>query len=306
MGDALLAGVGTGLLADYGVLTSAGSSYSSVLADYAFYSSLMEGHPGFGDAPGAGGYGLRLGYMDEVGVEWWVTDLEGWESGPDVDMVEVESLTGGTWIDRVRVKSREFVIKGVVVAPSVGELQRSRRKLAAALSTPPHFGVLRVGGSVNGLRVPVALSAPLKVKELGLQAVEFEMTVRGRDAGTAGAGVWREGRTREYVLGSSGSVDVVTDSFVSSRPFVRFVGPFVAGQMLSDGERHLVLAEDLASGQVLRVDCATWRVSLDGLPARYMLTPTSNRLEIDPQTESLYSAGSAAAGQISVTVTDIY
>lgn len=299
----------SGVLSDYGVL-AAQPSYSSVLADWTFYSSLMEGHAGFAggpSAPGTGGYGLRLGVVDtDLGVEYWVTDLEGWESGPEVDLLEVEALTGGTWIDRVRAKSREFVIKGAVVARSQDALERAKRGLTAALATPPHFGVLRVGGSVNGLRVPVALAAPVKVKQIGTLAIEFELTVKGRDAGTAGSGVWREGRTREYQMGANATVDVVTDSFVSSRPMVRWVGPLIAGQSLSDGERALVLGQNLANNQVLVVDCATWQVALDGMPARYMLTPQSSALAIDPQTESLYSSGPAATGTISVTVTDIY
>jgi hypothetical protein len=168
------------------------------------------------------------------------------------------------------------------------------------------MGVLRVGGAEEGLRIPVALSEPVKIKPLGVLAVEFEMAVLGRDAGSPGAGVWLEGDTHEYLLASNSVTDVVSDSVVSSRPSVRFIGPLSAGQTVSDGDRSLVLAESLAANQVLRVNCATWQVSLDGKPARYMLTPTSSPLEIDPAVESLTSAGPVAAGTISVTVTDLY
>lgn len=307
-GDAF-AGLGaSAVLEDYLEVESVRPSFSAILADWAYYASLMEGHAGFSGgvaAPGRGGFGMNLGIRDAAGIEWWVTDLEGWDDGPQVVPNAVDSLVGSTWVDRVRAKGREFTVKGAVLAPDEYWAVRVRKMVAAILGTPPHMGLLRVGGS-QGMKIPVALASPAKQKPLGLFGIEFEMSLVSRDIGTPGAGVWREGATREYVLGSNAAVNVDTDSYVSTRPLIRFVGPLSAGQMISDGERHMVLAEPLAEGQVLRVNCANWQVVLDGLPARYMLTATSAQLEIDPLTESLFAQGAPTSGQISVTVTDIY
>lgn len=299
---------------DYAALRDSFPDYSGLSVGHASYAGVMEGHPGFvGEAPAVGsrGYGLWLGVRDLVDVEWWVSEVEGWDSGPQVDPIELEPVGNGTWIDRVRAKGREVTVKGWVLSPDVSRLVRAKRQLAAALASPPHFGVMRVGGAA-GLRLPVALTEAMKVKQISETAVEFEVTVKGRDSGTPGSGVWLEGASRDVVLGVNSTVDVSTDSFVASRPTIRMEGPLTVGQRVTDGRATIQLAQSLGAGQTLLIDCATWQVSLFGglltapVPARFMLTAGSSRLEIDHATETLSSSGPSASGRIVVTITDIY
>lgn len=298
---------GTETLADYLDLEQSEATYALVASNNATYADLMyghAGHPGGSPAPGSGGLGVHLGIRDLNSVEWWITDLEGWESGPDVSPVEVESMIPGTWIDRVRGKGREVTLRGTVFSPTLALVDDTKRRLAACLATSPHFGVLRVGG-IGGLTLPVALVSPAKIKHLADTVVEFEATVKGHNVGTVGAGVWREGSESEYVLDAAGSEVIPVTSYIATRPTIRLVGAFSIGWKISDGERKIELATALTASDILLIDCATWRVSLNGAPARYMLTADSGRLEVSPSGSTLTTTGTGT-GKARVTVTDIY
>lgn len=299
-----------GTIKNYIELDIVADTYTLLHEEFSDYADIMSGHPGFSSgppAPGSGGRGLHLGIVDTNYVEWWVTDVEGWDTGPTVEPVEVTSLDHGTWIDVIRGRGREVVIRGAILSlVEPGEqLEAAKRKLTAAVASPPFFALLRVGG-LRGLRLPVVLTEPVKTKHLSDVMVEFEMTVKGHNVGTPGLGVWREGQHVEYWLDSTDSAELTNEGgHVIGRPLITMVGPLTAGLELTDGTRTMTLAENLGNNELLTIDCATWRVSLDGTPARGMLTQGSGRLEIDPAVTTLTTTGTGE-GSIRVSVTDLH
>ena len=295
---------GPALVSNYRDLERQYATYDAVESTFTDYNDIMTGHPGYPggpSAPGSKGAGLHLGIVDEDGVEWWTTDVEGWDDGALVEPTVVQSTLMGAWVDRVRGKSREVTFKATLVAPDVACLAAAKRRAIAALASPPHTGLVRIGG----LDLPVAAVSLAKTKLLGDLALEFELTVQGRNLGTPGLGVFREGVSRDYTVTAPGTVDIEYNSTIAGRPVLVLEGPFDAGITISDGVGIVELASPVPSGEILLIDCVTWQISLAGRPARHMITSRSRPLEFAFGGGELTVTGTGSIS-LSFTITEVW
>ena len=290
-------------LKSYRVLEETYATYDEVESTFTDYNAIMYGHPGYpggAPAPGSKGAGLLLGVEDDAGVEWWTTDVEGWDEGPDLDATTVQSSLMGTWVDRVRGKAREVTIKGTVIAPDIAALAVAKLQATSALSSPPHTGLMRI----SNVDLPVASTKSARLKLLGDLGFEFEMTMLGRNVGTPGLGVYREGVSRDYDIALGESVTVEYNSLIAGRPIIFLTGPFDAGLTISDGYGVITLAVPMAADDILLVDSVMWQVALNSVPARFMLTPQSRPLEFDHGGGTMTLTGTGT-GKVSFTITEL-
>ena len=169
--------------ADYQAVVDDHEDYSDLLTPYGFNAATFA-------APGSGGYGFAGGVKTVLGVEVWITDVEGWDSGPTLSVQSIEpGLLVGTHVSSVLGRGRSVTVKGVLFDPSGGEsIHLARQYLAAALATPPHRGWIMI----DDWWLPVVMDGQVKQRQVDAQRVDFEYTLRGRDGVSPGHGVHLE------------------------------------------------------------------------------------------------------------------
>lgn len=211
---------------------------------------------------GIGGYGLDVGCIDGNGVEWWLTDVEGWDDGMSVELATVEpSLGTGTFVSNVRETGREVTVSGSLVSDNRSALRAAKRRLAGVLSQPPHVGWMHL----RGLILPVALAEPVRIDHVSPSRVDFEATFRGvRAPYSMGMGVWREGRIHSYRLAATAMADVPETGSTPMTPIVTVTGPLAEGSRLdviSPGATYrsggFVLAKAVPAGVALSFNSIT-------------------------------------------------
>ena len=168
--------------------------------------------------PGAG-YGWVGGVVDNNGVENWITNIEGWDQGANMDIQsEDPGLSTGTHVTSVLGRGRVVTVEGTLFDPSGGvHMEAASRMLAGALGTAPHLGWLKI----DGLWLPVALESMIKQSRKDPYRVDYEFTLRGRDGVSPGHGVYREKRPGQSVATVDSVLTPVTnDGLVAALPYI--------------------------------------------------------------------------------------
>ena len=202
---------------DYQQVVDRNTDYQEIVTKYDEYRDLLSGtivRP----PPGGGGLGWVGGVNDANGVEVWVTKVEGWDEGQQVEAKQDNlGLMAGTHVAAVLGRGREVVITGSLFDPSGGaKLPEAQRLLGSALGTSPHLGWL----TIDGLWLPVALSSVVKQARVDSHRVDFEFTLKGRDGVSPGHGVHLESHPGRSLTLNSGSpvTDVQNDGFLGVFP----------------------------------------------------------------------------------------
>lgn len=291
-------------------------SYSQMLAAESTYGSILVNHPGYpGGVPARpGGYGIELGVIRN-GVEWWVTDADGLEGAPAWDIkAETPAVGDGTWLLEVRSSGRDVTVKGAIVASQALALGTAIAEVGAALTNRPRTGWLN-WSAPDGFnkRLSVALSGATKVRRIGNTAAEFEMTLKGVDVGSPGAGVYLETPGPVVVPLSSGQVQsVVVPGLVPTPPRLLVKGSCRAGAVFRLGNMTVTTTADVLAAQTLVVDSRSKTVEVNGTPQRALIQLEGGRwplLGVDaPQRlEGTFEAvAGQAAPQASVEVTGLW
>lgn len=112
---------------------------------------------------------------DGDGDEFFISDVDGWDS-TGVEFVAVERpLSDGGVIVRSRRASRALTVTGWVVAADADNLGRARSKLEVAFS-----GIITADGTMavdqdDGTKtLTVRLAQPLRSRSVGAMAITFE------------------------------------------------------------------------------------------------------------------------------------
>jgi hypothetical protein len=304
--------------ANYSKVVALRSTYNDVVATHDTYSDLMWGHrgyPGGVAAAGLGGYGIQMGYEDDFGVEWWTTNVDGWDDGAVVEADEQPGLTSGTFVDLVKERGRRVVVQGTIVGgDDQAAFDEAKRRLAGALSSRPHMGRLYIGDT----SLPVALAGNVKSKQISQRRADFELELVGRNVGTPGRGVWREGASKTYPsITADGSYDIGNDpefrytSGISSGMILTLIGPFNAGltiaAMYGIAGIGTIAFKAIPAGGVVVYDASSRRITLDGTPALWLLD-SIEWLDISPVLQTIEVsgvAGTTAASKISLQITEL-
>jgi PKD repeat protein len=219
---------------------------------------------------GIGGYGLDVGCIDGSGVEWWLTDVEGWDDGLNAELTTIDPELGtGTFVNNVAPRGREVVVSGVLYSHNASALLSAKRKLVGCLSEPPHIGWMVARDTM----LPVALAGPIKADHVSPTRVDFEATFRGvRAPYSLGMGVWREGKYFEYSVATNGAyVDYPQTGSTPMTPIINAVGPINAGSRIdavSLGATYrsggFLLQKAVPAGATLTINNILRRVTLTG------------------------------------------
>lgn len=76
---------------------------------------------------------LQLNVVDEHGVEWWLGDVEGWDSPASSTEATQRSGADGAWLTAPFLAARTVEITGHAIAPSRAECRNAADQLAAAV-----------------------------------------------------------------------------------------------------------------------------------------------------------------------------
>lgn len=219
---------------------------------------------------GIGGYGLDVGCIDGNGVEWWLTDVEGWDEGMNAELTVIDPELGtGTFVNNVAARGREVVVSGVLFSHNASALLSAKRKLAGCLSEPPHIGWMVARDTM----LPVALNGSIRVDQVSRTRVDFEASFRGvRAPYSLGMGVWREGKFYERTISATSSyIDYPQTGSTPMTPIITAVGPIAAGARIdavSLGATYrsggFVLEKAIPSGASITINCILRRVTMTG------------------------------------------
>jgi phage-related protein len=217
---------------------------------------------------------LILNTIDENGVVWVCTDIEGWWTHPEPEIRDIPRGWGdGSYDVRGRYQARQLTLNGVFLTPDPSLVQVSRDKLIKETDLvyvgawikvdeePTKASYVRLSGRPNiktvtargrtefsiGLRAP----DPLKYEwyaedELGYRFV----TIQGANSGVAGSGA-----------------GTVTNTGNAYAPVVlQITGPLTGPATILNETTNesITIIETLTSGQVLEIDTRDHVVTLDG------------------------------------------
>lgn len=217
---------------------------------------------------------LILNTIDENGVVWVCTDIEGWWVHPEPEVRDIPRGWGdGSYDVRGRYMARQLTLNGVFLTPDPSLVQVSRDKLIKETDLvyigawikvdeePTKASYVRLSGRPNihtvnargrtefsiGLRAP----DPLKYEwyaedELGYRFV----TIRGANSGITGSG--------------SGTVTNTGNAYA---PVVlQITGPLTGPATILNqtNNESITIIQSLSAGQILEIDTRDHVVTLDG------------------------------------------
>lgn len=301
-------------------LAEAFTTWDALEAAVANWDALMQGHPGYdGGTPALpAGTGIAFGVTTFDGVEWWPTEVDGILGSPPWEVSTVRPATqDGDWLKSVSSGGRTVTIEGTAIAPSRITLERAYRQASSCLATPPRTGWLRYRDEAGAQwRLPVVLSEAIKVKPTGDFTFDVQITVKGVDINTPGAGVHFESENTQTpvdLLPWGSDVALNLGGYVPSWPTVTVRGPVNAGAIitfpsLGDGVPvYLKLLTTVGAGQTLRIDCRRRRVVLERVGASEPLRGAVevNRWPILPVGPSTAKATGTGSGHVSINLTDL-
>lgn len=257
----------------YSGVLSAHSQYAGLALASPTYEDLLEGLPGHvgGVPPRPYGYPVKWGLEDERGVEWWLTDAEGLTDSANWTPATLDPARGdGTWLLDVRAPGREVTLTGMLVSEDRLALLDAVSRAGGVLAAQPRTGWVTYRTEGGGLRrLPVALAGATRTRWTGPHAVEVQMSMRGVDVGSPGAGAYMEGEPTQYEAGPSTTLQITVDGVVPTPPVLVLRGPMPSGSevIFSNGmtlttTRALTDAGDVT--EALTIDCRTRQVWAGG------------------------------------------
>jgi phage-related protein len=125
---------------------------------------------------------LILNTIDEDGVVWVCTDIEGWWVHPDPEFQDLpRGLGDGSYDVRGRYTARQIVLKGVFLTPDASYVQAARDKLVQATDLVYKGGYLKVSEGPTKYSF-VRLSGKPEIQTVNARGrTEFSIGLRAAD-----------------------------------------------------------------------------------------------------------------------------
>lgn len=228
---------------------------------------------------------VTLGGVDDSGVGWHISTLEGWDSAEVRTQTTQREADHGAWMGPVYLGERAITLGGTIDAPSSAALDAAVERLLAACSLTDT--VLTVYESIPK-RAVVRRSGKAVVQRVTATAATYSLLVTAPDPRRYGADL-QSGTT--YLPFSSGGlvlpvtlpaaiaavtgdgqITATNGGTIATRPLLTVTGPCPAPRvaaLYSDGsQRVLSYAQDLAGGEVLTIDTDAHTVMLGGTASR--------------------------------------
>ncbi|GAA4209419.1 hypothetical protein GCM10022252_75940 [Streptosporangium oxazolinicum] len=246
---------------------------------------------------------------DSYGVDWVVSDEEGWSTSPVVDALGEDSDNADGGFDGPGAyRQRTITLEGIATASSRVEMLAAQERLTGLLS-PRDVAVLRVSEAHLTRQARVRLADEVPITDQGMLAFEWTLVVSASDPRRyQSRGIYQEVMLPPLPGEASATITLAGD-YLTIPAKLRLYGP-IRDFTLTHEESGLVIASK--PGQVLtdaryslEIDLATrvvwahvppevWPEPRPGrgvlrlLPSAFMLRPGPNTITV---------AGQAVAGQ---------
>ena len=200
--------------------------------------------------------------IDDQGVVWVVTDMEGWWTPPSADVPLVERGFGdGAYEVRGRYQARNIVLKGSFLVPYPSLVEAARDKLIAATADLAFRGTWLKTGS-NPIRASfVQLSGEIDIDTVNIRGrTDFEIGLRAADPIKYS---WNDASPDGYdfaeipVRNTNAGIDgtgVITNIGNYSVPcFIEISGPFAGpGSIFNKTTEELIILTQGLKGSISR------------------------------------------------------
>lgn len=260
--------------------------------------------------------------IDDAGVEWWLTGLEGWNGSPDVRLSGVDRPQDhGQFDGPTYLASRVITATGTAIAPNQTTALYARDVLSSLCWDTGRLYELRVtevGRPVR--RASVRLNTATKIGPINEVAWDWQIQLKAPDPRrygddetalvlsppTGASGGITLPLTVPFTLSTtglstSGGTAINAGTF-PTRPVVTLAGPLVDPQIanLTSG-RSLSLNITLASGDTLVLDFDRRTVILNGSAGRSnTLTSSAAWWQLNPGGNDLAFTAGGGAGTATV------
>lgn len=237
---------------------------------------------------------IQFGLVDANGVAWRIgaDGLQGWDSAEVRSAVMQQEAAHGAWMGNTYLGERVLTLGGTIVAPSVATLDAAVEQLLAAVPMDA-YATLTVYETIPK-QISVRQSGKPLVKQETDTIVTWSLLVTAPDPrryGTAlrtastGLPITTGGlalpATPPLVMSAvtvQGSIAATNEGSIASLPVLTVAGPVQAPRITTvypDGTSvALFYSQDLVTGEVLTLDCASRTASIGGASRRRYLSGT--------------------------------
>jgi len=210
---------------------------------------------------------LVLNTIDEDGVVWICTDIEGWWTHPEPDVRDIPRGWGdGSYDVRGRYQARQLTLNGVFLPPDSSYVASARNKLIT------NTDLVYVGDWLKTDESPtkasyVRLSGRPEINTVNARGkTEFSIGLRAPDPLKY---EWYAGHELGYrsTTISEGSQATITNTGNAYAPVVLSIAGPLTGPATIVNEttnESITIIESVGSGAVLEIDTLEHEVSLDG------------------------------------------
>ncbi|MEU0940485.1 hypothetical protein [Embleya sp. NPDC005971] len=230
---------------------------------------------------------LPLHVEDDSGIDWLVTDLQGWWDSPGVTLdVQQRTADHGGWGGGSWLTPRTITLQGEILAPDRATLLAAVDRVHAAASLGPTTLRVVEPGSLDR-SCAVRRAGPVAVATLGASA-SWSVPLVAQDPRRYGAvvgpltthlpstsGGLSLPAAPPWTIGATvvqGSVRVSNAGTIASRPTLRIDGPVQHPQVVvldsGGGIRTLTYNATLAAGEWLVIDTDAHSVLIGGTVSR--------------------------------------
>lgn len=246
--------------------------------------------------------GWSANTLDDDGVEWWITNENGWSSTPPVRLELANRPQRDGAFDAPSFRgARVITLEGTAIAPDSAVRERAKDRLAAVLADGSGLTELAVQEQQVARRALVRLSAETKIVDRTPYSFDWSLQLAAPDPIRYGAdqhsdfcGLPQPGVGIEFPIAawpldfgepSGGSMALGNAGTVTTWPVWTVTGPCDRPVIrhATDG-RTLGFGLSLLDGDVLVVDVAARTIRLNGASRRAALLPGSAWFGLAPGT----------------------
>jgi hypothetical protein len=243
--------------------------------------------------------GWAANTVDDDGVEWWVTEEDGWSGPPEIRLELASRPQRDGSFDAPSFRSaRVITLGGTAIAPDPDGRERAKDRLAALLADGSRLADLLVRERTIERRARVRLSGQTKIADQTPYSFAWSVQLTapdpiryGADDHVASCGLPQPGHGLAFPLGwpltfgepSGGSLLLSNIGTVPTWPVWTITGPCDQPiiRNASTGE-WLAFGLRLAEGDSLLVDTAARTVRLGAASRRSALLPGSRWFALPP------------------------
>jgi hypothetical protein len=235
---------------------------------------------------------ISFGIVDDAGVEWRVDGLQGWDSAEVRSTVTQREAAHGAWMSPSYLGERIITLSGLLAAPTGAQLDGAVEQLLAAVPLDG-FVTLTVYEAVPK-QVSVRQSGKPLVTPIGDRLATWSLLVTAPDPrryGTAlrSASTGLPSTTGGLVLPAAppwamsavtvaGFIGMTNEGSLTAYPVLAIAGPVqqptVTVRYAGGTTAALTYAADLATGDVLTLDCQEHTAVVGGASRRRYVSGT--------------------------------